>query len=83
VVFEGIFIVVVSCVVAIIPAIALTWTMGAGLGNLFLGTPIPLEVSIQGIAIWILVVILGAVLATLAPASQAARLTVREALAYL
>jgi putative ABC transport system permease protein len=83
VVFEGIFIAVVSCVVAVIPAIALTWAMGAGLGNLFLGTPIPLEVSAQGIAIWILVVILGAVLATLAPASQAARLTVREALAYL
>ena len=83
VVFEGIFIAVVSCVVAALPAIVLTWALGAGLGNLFLGTPIPLEVSAQGIAIWILVVVLGAALATLAPASQAARLTVREALAYL
>ena len=83
VVFEGIFIAAVSCVVAAIPSIALTWAMGAGLGNLFLSTPIPLEVSTQGIAIWILVVIVGAALATLAPASQAARLTVREALAYL
>jgi putative ABC transport system permease protein len=83
VVFEGVFIASVSCVVAVIPAIALTWAMGAGLGNLFLGTPIPLEVSVQGIVIWILVVIIGAALAVLAPASQAARLTVREALAYL
>jgi putative ABC transport system permease protein len=83
VVFEGVFIAGVSCVVAAIPAMALTWAMGAGLGNLFLGTPIPLEVSAQGTAIWILVVIVGAALATLAPASQAARLTVREALAYL
>jgi putative ABC transport system permease protein len=83
VVFEGIFIAAVSCVVAAIPAIALTWAMGAGLGNLFLSTPIPLEVSAQGIAIWFLVVVLGATLATLAPASQASRLTVREALAYL
>jgi putative ABC transport system permease protein len=83
IVFEGVFIAAVSCVVAVIPAIALTWAMGAGLGNLFLSTPIPLEVSVQGIIIWILVVILGAALATLAPASQAARLTVREALAYL
>jgi putative ABC transport system permease protein len=83
VVFEGIFIAAVSCVVAAIPAIVLTWAMGAGLGNLFLSTPIPLEVSVQGIAIWILVVVVGAALATLAPASQAARLTVREALAYL
>jgi putative ABC transport system permease protein len=83
VVFEGVFTAVVSCVFAVIPAIALTWTMGAGLGNLFLGAPIPLEVSAGGIAIWILVVVLWATLATLAPASQAARLTVREALAYL
>jgi putative ABC transport system permease protein len=83
VVFEGIFVAVVSCVVAVFPAIALTWAMGAGLGNLFLSTPIPLAVSAQGIAIWIVVVIVGAALATLAPASQAARLTVREALAYL
>lgn len=83
VVFEGVFIAALSCVVAAIPAMVLTWAMGAGLGDLFLSTPIPLEVSAQGIAIWILVVILGAILATLAPASQASRLTVREALAYL
>ena len=83
VVFEGVFIAAVSCVVAAIPAMVLTWAMGAGLGNLFLSTPIPLAASAQGIAIWILVVIVGAALATLAPATQAARLTVREALAYL
>lgn len=83
VVFEGVFIAVVSCVVAVIPAIALTWAMGAGLGNLFLNTPIPLAVSAPGIAIWILEVVLGAALATLTPASQAARLTVRETLESL
>ena len=83
VIFESIFIAVVSCVVAAIPAIALTWAMGAGLGNLFLSTPIPFKLSVLGIVIWIVVVTLGAALATLAPASQASRLTVREALAYL
>jgi putative ABC transport system permease protein len=83
VVFEGIFIAAVSCVAATIPAMALTWAMGAGLGNLFLSTPIPFEVSAPGIVIWIVVVLLGAALATLAPAFQASRLTVREALAYL
>jgi putative ABC transport system permease protein len=83
VVFEGIFIAVVSCVVAAVPAIILTWAMGAGLGSLFLGTAVPFQVSVPGIAIWILVVILGAALATLVPASQASRLTIREALAYL
>lgn len=83
VVFEGIFIAVVSCVVAAIPALVLTVVMGAGLGNLFFSAPIPFQVSIQAIIIWVVVVVLGAALATLAPASQASRLTVREALAYL
>lgn len=83
VVFEGVFIAVVSCVVAAVPAIILTWAIGAGLGSLFLSMPMPFAISAQGIAIWILVVVLGAVLATLAPASQASRLTVRDALAYL
>jgi putative ABC transport system permease protein len=57
--------------------------MGTVLGNLFFSTPIPFEMSAQGVAIWILIVTLGAALATLLPASQASRLTVREALAYL
>lgn len=83
VVFEGIFIAIVSCVVAVLPALAVTWAMGTGLGNLFINTPIPFKLSIVGIVIWILVVMLGAALATLLPASQASRLTVREALAYL
>ncbi len=83
VVFEGVFIATVSCVVAAVPAIVLTWAMGAGLGSLFLSTPIPFVVSVQGIAIWIFVAVFGAVLATLTPASQASRLTVRDALAYL
>jgi putative ABC transport system permease protein len=83
VVFEGIFIAAVSCVVAAVPAIVLTWAISAGLGSLFLGTAVPFQVSATGIAIWILVVIPGAALATLVPAAQASRLTVREALAYL
>jgi putative ABC transport system permease protein len=83
VVLEGIFIAIVSCLVAAIPAVVLTWAMGAVLGNSFFSTPIPFEISAPGIAIWILLVTLGAALATLLPASQASRLTVREALAYL
>lgn len=83
VVFEGVFLAVLSCVVAALPAAALTWAMGAGLGSLFFGAAIPLAVSAPGIAVWILVVTVGAALATLAPASRAARLTVREALAYI
>lgn len=80
VVLEGIFIAVVSCVVAAIPALLLT---AAIINSLFLPVNLPFQISILGVVIWIVIVILGAVLATLAPAAQASRLTVREALAYL
>ena len=80
VVLEGIFIAVVSCVIAIVPALLLT---AAIINSLFLPVNLPFQISIPGVVIWIIIVVLGAVLATLAPASQASKLTVREALAYL
>jgi len=83
VVFEGIFIALVSSVAAAIPAMVLTQVMSVGLGNLFFSAPVPFQISTQAIIIWIIVVTLGATVATLAPAYRASRLTVREALAYL
>jgi putative ABC transport system permease protein len=80
VVLEGIFIAVVSCVIAVIPALLLT---AAIINSLFLPVNLPFQISLLGVVIWVIGVVLGAVLATLAPASQASRLTVREALAYL
>jgi putative ABC transport system permease protein len=83
VVAEGVFLALTSCLVAVIPAIALTAVLGAGLGNLFMFAPLPFRVSMLAAGIWIALVILGAVLATDAAATRASRLTVREALAYL
>lgn len=80
---EGVFTAVASCIVAVIPTFLLTAAMGAGLGRQFLNGPLPFQISIPAVVIWVIVVVLGSVLATLAPASQASRLTVREALAYL
>lgn len=83
VVAEGVFMAVVSCIVAAIPTFLLTAAMGTGLGKQFLNGPLPFQISIPAVVIWIVAVVLGAALATLAPASQASRLTVREALTYL
>jgi putative ABC transport system permease protein len=80
VVLEGIFIAVVSCVIAVIPAVLLT---GAMISNLSLPVSTPFQISGLGVVLWSLLVILGSVLATWAPASQASHLTVREALMYL
>ncbi|RPJ18648.1 MAG: ABC transporter permease, partial [Chloroflexi bacterium] len=80
VVLEGIFIAVLSCFIAAVPAPLLTALM---INNLPMPVILPLQMSVPAILIWVVVVILGAALATLAPAAQASRLTVREALAYL
>jgi putative ABC transport system permease protein len=78
VVLEGIFIAVISCVIAALPAALLTAVM---IGYLPMSGIF--QISIPAVVIWVIVVLLGAVLATLAPALRASRLTVREALAYL
>jgi putative ABC transport system permease protein len=83
VVLEGVFIALASSVVAVILALILTAAINAGVGNLFFNAPIPFLVSVSGVIVWIAAVSLGAVLATLAPAYRASRLTVREAFTYL
>jgi putative ABC transport system permease protein len=80
VVLEAIFIALLSCVVATVLAPLLTALM---IGNLSMPMDLPFQISALGAVIWTIVVILGAALASLAPAIQASRLTVREALAYL
>jgi putative ABC transport system permease protein len=80
---EGVFLALISVLVAIVPALALTAILGAGLGNLFFAAPLPYRISLLAVGIWLSLAILGAVLATEAAASRASRLTVREALAYL
>jgi putative ABC transport system permease protein len=83
VVTEGVILAITSCLVAIIPALGLTAILGAGLGNLFMDAPLPFRVSMLAVGIWLVLVILGAALATDAAATRASRITVREALAYL
>ncbi|WP_203907523.1 ABC transporter permease [Rhizocola hellebori] len=83
VVAEGVFLAIISCLLAIGPALALTSILGAGLGNLFFAAPLPYRVSLPAAAIWLGLAVLGTMLATEAAAARAARLTVREALTYL
>lgn len=79
VVLEGIFMAVLSCVIAAGPALLLTAVMT---GNLPMPVDLPFRMSGPAILIWVTVVVLGAALATREPAARASRLTVREALDY-
>jgi putative ABC transport system permease protein len=83
VIAEGVFLALQSCLVAVIPTLALTAVLGAGIGDLFMHAPLPYRVSMLAVGIWVALVILVAMLATEAAATRASRITVREALAYL
>jgi len=83
IVAEAVFLALASCAVAVIPTLILTAALGSGLGNLMMSTPLPFRISGLAVVIWLVLVVLGAVLATEAAAARASRLTVREALAYL
>ncbi|MBA3405891.1 MAG: FtsX-like permease family protein [Gemmatimonadaceae bacterium] len=81
VVAEGVSVALTSIVVAAVPTIGLTAAMTTGAGKVM--GALPFQVSAGAIAIWVVVLVLGAVLATLAPASRASRMTIREALSSL
>jgi putative ABC transport system permease protein len=83
VITEGIILAAVSVLIAMVPALVLTGILGAGLGNLFMGAPLPYRVSTLAIVIWLVLITFGATLATDAAANRASRLTVREAISYL
>jgi hypothetical protein len=83
VVAEGVFLAITSCLAAAIPALLLAKALGAGLGNLFFSAPLPYRISTAAVGIWVVLVILGAAIATDTAATRASRITVREALNYL
>jgi hypothetical protein len=59
------------------------YALDVGTGNLFLSAPVPFRFSGIAVLVWVVVIVIGAALASLAPAFRASRLTVREALAHV
>jgi putative ABC transport system permease protein len=80
---EGVLLALTSCLVAILPTLALTAVLGNGLGNLFGNAPLPYRISALAVALWTVLAVLGSILATEAAATRATRITVREALTHL
>jgi putative ABC transport system permease protein len=80
---EGIVTGLVGLVVATIISLPLTAAFGSFLGNTAFRQPLPFTITIGPFLIWAGLTLTGALLATLAAARRAARLTVREALAVL
>ncbi|MHB1104467.1 MAG: ABC transporter permease [Devosia sp.] len=80
---EGIFIGLLSVVAAIVLSLPLSWLIGDMVGRLAFNVPLSLSFSTSGLVIWIVIIVVGSTIASVVPALKAARLTIRETLAYV
>lgn len=78
---EGIFIGALSWLLAIPLSLPFSALIGGVVGNLSFRTPLPLVLAPSGLGIWLLIVLLGAALASILPARRASLLTVQDTLA--
>jgi putative ABC transport system permease protein len=79
---EGVLIGLLSWLVGALVAVPLGQVLSDALGSLIFQTPLHYIVSIDGIIIWLIVVLVISTFASLLPAQNASRLTVRQVLAY-
>lgn len=82
IIFEGIFIGILSWLVGIVAALPLSKFLSDQLGLAIMRVPLVHRFSLEGVLLWLVLVILIASLASFLPARNASRLTVREVLAY-
>ncbi|HEX9075686.1 MAG TPA: ABC transporter permease, partial [Anaerolineae bacterium] len=79
---EGILIGVLSWACSAVVAAPLGQLLSAALGELIFQMPLHYSISTDGIVIWLVVVLVISTLASVLPAQNASRLTIREVLSY-
>jgi putative ABC transport system permease protein len=79
---EGVLIGLMSWFLGIIASIPLTQVLCSLIGIAMLGMPLDAKFSLDGVWMWLLIVVVISLLASFLPARSASRLTVREVLAY-
>jgi len=83
VISEGLFIGLMSWIIAIPLSIPLSSGVDYFMGNLAFLSPLPLILSPMGLVIWLLVIGFGSIVASAFPARRASQLTIRETLSYV
>jgi len=83
VISEGVFIGLMSWVIAIVISIPLSLAIGNTIGKQSFFVPLDLVISPLSLVAWLLAIVLGSMAASAYPAWQASRLTIRETLAYI
>jgi len=79
---EGVIIGIISWAVGAVLAMPLSRLLSNAVGEAFLSSPLNYTFSLTGVFLWLVVVVALSALASFLPAWNAARITVREVLAY-
>lgn len=82
VVVEGIFIGLLSWVVGSLLALPLSHVLSDQVGLALMGFPLDYSFATMGMLLWLIIVLVLAAVASLGPARNASKLTIREVLAY-
>lgn len=82
VIFEGMFIGIISWLIGVVLSIPISFILLRLISTSLFSTPLDLDFSPRGFIIWLFVVLILAAVASILPARNAARLTIREVLAY-
>ncbi len=79
---EGVFIGLLSWLMGTFLAVPLGKLISDGVGSTLMGVPLSYKYSLDGVWMWLLLVLILSLFASVLPARNASRLTVREVLAY-
>jgi putative ABC transport system permease protein len=82
VMIEGVLIGMMSWVLSVLMALPVSLVMANAINLALFGAPASLTVTPVGVFLWLVVVIFLSVIASVSPARNATRLTIREVLAY-
>jgi putative ABC transport system permease protein len=82
VIVEGILIGSISWLLGMLVSFPITYLLSSIISLAIFHSPIPVHFTIEGFGLWLLVVLVLSAIASLLPARNAARLTIREVLAY-
>lgn len=83
VIYEGVFIGLMSWLIAVPLSVPVSLGLSSYLGMMAFRAPLPLTVSLMGLGVWLVVLLAGSIVASAFPAQQASKLTVRETLSYV
>ena len=79
---EGVFIAIMSWVLAIVLSLPLSLALGSFLGEMSFKTALGLHISWFAVFLWLVLVIVMAAVASFLPARRASKMAVHEAISY-